>query len=105
MLSTIYLMLRSAHKARLEARTTSDAALILSFPRKQECRDFSRLPWAPAFAGGDDLAGRRHFFTPSFAGMTARSGSHTYRSKPMRAEIQAVADDIKKSLALLRRHL
>jgi hypothetical protein len=29
----------------------------------------------------------------------------TEGSKPMRAEIQAVADDIKKSLALLRRHL
>jgi hypothetical protein len=29
----------------------------------------------------------------------------TERSKPMRAEIQAVADDIRKSLALLRRHL
>jgi hypothetical protein len=27
------------------------------------------------------------------------------RSEPMRAEIQAAADDINKSLALLRRHL
>jgi hypothetical protein len=36
--------------------------------------------------------------------MTERSGQ-TYRSKPMRAEIQAVADDIERSLALLRRHL
>jgi hypothetical protein len=27
------------------------------------------------------------------------------RNRPMRAETQAVVDDIKKSLALLRRHL
>jgi hypothetical protein len=39
------------------------------------------------------------------AGMTEIGGGHNYWSKPMRAEIQAVADDIKKSLALLRRHL
>jgi hypothetical protein len=30
---------------------------------------------------------------------------NTTRSKPMRAEIQAAADDINRSLALLRRHL
>ena len=27
------------------------ASLISSFPRKRESRDFSRLPWAPDFAG------------------------------------------------------
>jgi hypothetical protein len=36
----------------------------------------------------------------------ANFGSATLgKDKPMRAEIQAVADDIKRSLALLRRHL
>jgi hypothetical protein len=29
----------------------------------------------------------------------------TRKASPMRAEIEAVADDIRKSLALLRRHL
>jgi hypothetical protein len=37
--------------------------------------------------------------------MAGICGRHNHWSKLMRAEIQAVADDIKKSLALLRRHL
>jgi hypothetical protein len=31
------------------------APLIPSFPRKRESRDFSHLPWAPAFAGATTI--------------------------------------------------
>ena len=45
--STIYLMLRSAHKARLEARTTSMQALVRCF------QQFLHT----LFRGGDDEVG------------------------------------------------
>ena len=34
-----------------EIRTVNPKSPIPSFPRKREPRDFSHLPWAPAFAG------------------------------------------------------
>ena len=58
MLSTMYLMMRSAHRARLEARTTSMQAVVHSFCqflRTLECRNLGRqVHWPelldPAFA-------------------------------------------------------
>jgi hypothetical protein len=34
-----------------EIRTVNPKSPIPSFPRKREPRDFSHVPWAPAFAG------------------------------------------------------
>ena len=41
-----------------------------SFPRKRESRDFSLLPWVPAFAQTTLLDGRRGFHTTCSAGVT-----------------------------------
>jgi hypothetical protein len=45
-----------------------------SFPRKRESRDFSHLPWVPAFARTTLLDGRQGFFTACFAGVTGCTG-------------------------------
>src|SRR5260370_31459976 len=59
--SKAYFMLRSARRARLEARTTSMQPFLGQFPDSLESGNSwplpGRLPWTPAFAGGKGLSG------------------------------------------------
>ncbi len=58
--------------------------------------------WAPGKSGGRAACAARAHALILRAG---DFGPHAARRAAMRAELQAVADDIERSLALLRRHL
>jgi hypothetical protein len=47
--------------------------LIWSFPRKREPRDFSRLLWAPGFAGATIFKAASDLIAASVAGMTKKT--------------------------------
>ena len=59
-----------AFAAVIQLRNLARLSSYLSFPRKREPRDFSRLPLGARVPGDDELVCSQDFLTASFAGVT-----------------------------------